>query len=139
MNETINQRIFHYRKLSGLTQEDVANKMNMKPSTYSQMERKGKINTDVLIKIADILDVPSAVLLNGDRNMHYNLPIETVNDQSLNKLNQPPVSFFSAPSEKEEYIPSKRELAAIKTVHYLPKKAQEEIYLYIEQKYRESK
>ena len=40
MSETINQRIALYRKIANLTQTQAAEKLGMKCSTYSQMERR---------------------------------------------------------------------------------------------------
>ena len=39
MGDTINERIALYRKMANLTQTEAAEKMGMKYSTYSQMER----------------------------------------------------------------------------------------------------
>ena len=46
MDKLINQRIALYRKMANLTQTEVAEKMGMKCSTYSQMERKGSISSE---------------------------------------------------------------------------------------------
>ena len=62
---TVNQRIFHYRKLAGLTQAEVADQMGLKLNTYSKMEREGKITVDKLIKLAQILDVDYDLLVNA--------------------------------------------------------------------------
>lgn len=68
MQETVNQRIFHIRKLKGYTQADMARTLNMRLSTYAQAERKGKIKTDFLVKIADVLEVDVGYLLTGKEN-----------------------------------------------------------------------
>ena len=54
-NETINQRVAKCRKLADLNQAEAAEKLGMKTSTYSQMERKGKISAERLLKLAQIL------------------------------------------------------------------------------------
>ena len=59
MDKSINQRIILYRKMANLTQTEVAEKMGMKCSTYSQMERKGSISTERLLALADIFGVIS--------------------------------------------------------------------------------
>lgn len=56
-NMTINERVAFYRKLRGMRQEDLAHKIGMKPSTYSQMERSGEISAARLLKIAEALDI----------------------------------------------------------------------------------
>lgn len=68
MQETINQRIFHIRRLSGYTQADMAKMLNMKLSTYAQAERKGKISTELVVKIAELLDVDVGYLITGCKN-----------------------------------------------------------------------
>ena len=65
MDNTINKRIAALRKSRGLNQEDVAERLGMKPSTYSQMERKGNISADKIVAIANILRVPAIELLYG--------------------------------------------------------------------------
>ena len=56
MRET-NKRIIAKRKKSGITQIEMAKRLGLKFSTYSQMERSGKIYDEMLVKIADILNV----------------------------------------------------------------------------------
>lgn len=56
-NMSINERVAFYRKLRGMRQEDLAHKINMKPSSYSQMERSGEISASRLLKIAEALDI----------------------------------------------------------------------------------
>ncbi len=50
MNESINSRIRRLRKSKGYTQADIAKILNLNLSTYSQMERKGNINSDIIAK-----------------------------------------------------------------------------------------
>ena len=50
----INERIATMRKLKGLKQSEMARRLKMKESTYSQMERQGKIDCERLLKICDI-------------------------------------------------------------------------------------
>ena len=74
-NETINQRVAKCRKLADLNQAEAAEKLGMKTSTYSQMERKGKISAERLLKLAQIFNVHPNVLLYGDAYMPF--PEET--------------------------------------------------------------
>ncbi len=53
----INKRVLEMRKKCGFTQEQLANKMGMRASTYSQMERSGKIPCEVLVEIADVFEI----------------------------------------------------------------------------------
>ena len=80
MQETINQRIFHIRKLRGYSQADMARMLNMRVSTYSQAERKGRIKVDFLVKIADVLEVDVGYLLTGKENKVCDgeIPVPTV-------------------------------------------------------------
>ena len=63
MAYTINQRVAIYRKMANLTQTEAAERLGMKCSTYSQMERKGNISVDKLMAIAEVFGVNPAVLL----------------------------------------------------------------------------
>lgn len=66
MDKTINQRIRYYRKLRQLTQIEVASKLGIKSSTYSQCERRGKIPCELLIELSKILEVSCNTLLFGE-------------------------------------------------------------------------
>ena len=79
MQETINQRIFHIRKLRGYSQADMARMLNMRVSTYSQAERKGRIKVDFLVKIADVLEVDVGYLLTGqERQEEKPIPVTSI-------------------------------------------------------------
>ena len=62
----INQRIKTERKSQGYTQEFIADALGMRESTYSQMERSGKVSAETLLKIANILNVDIRYFLYGD-------------------------------------------------------------------------
>ena len=64
--ETINQRVKKYRKELFLSQADVAQMLDMKTSTYSQMERMGNITCETLLKLTEILKVDVLKLLYGE-------------------------------------------------------------------------
>ena len=69
MPETINQRIKLSRKRTGLTLKEMAEKLNIKPSTYASMEKNGKtFKTEVILKIAEILNVSSNYLITGEKD-----------------------------------------------------------------------
>ncbi len=91
MVETINQRIYRYRKQLGFTQKDVAKLLEMQPSTYAQMERKGKINSDILIKLSEIFKLSVLSILFGE-----NVPdIQFLpQSESAPKPQQPPKEKF---------------------------------------------
>ena len=64
-SKEINKRICEIRTKRGLTQSDVAERLDMKTTTYSQMEREGRIPANRIVDIAEILDVDPMFLLNG--------------------------------------------------------------------------
>ena len=66
MNNEINKRIAHYRKLAGFSQTQVAEMLGLKISTYSQRERVGDISAECLKKLSVILDVSAEILLFGE-------------------------------------------------------------------------
>jgi hypothetical protein len=107
------------------------------------MERKGKITTDKLLKIAEILNVNSNILLNGSKAVHNPenvAPVETeakVSDtpaKSNNVLKSPSITI-----PDDTYIPTNRELSTMQMIHNLPKHIQEEIFTFIHKKYEENR
>ena len=67
MEETINQRIKRYREKSGYSQREVAELIGQKTSTYSQMERKGRITCELLLQLAEVFKTSATVLLLGEK------------------------------------------------------------------------
>lgn len=137
MDRKINQRIALYRKMANLTQTEVAEKMGMKCSTYSQMERKGAISTDRLLVLADILGVTPEMLL-------YDAPVSKKLDFSAaetvtSSLNQNKDPFGKAPFSPAPFIPTHKEESIIKILRNLPKPCYDEVVTFINQKYKESK
>ncbi len=65
MPSLVNERIRNLRKQRKYSQKYVAQKMNMKVSTYSQMEREGNITCDALIELCEILDADVLSILYG--------------------------------------------------------------------------
>lgn len=62
-------KISYYRKMKGLTQEELAEKVNVNPSYISQIERPTKvqaISLKLLYDIADALDVEPYILLHTE-------------------------------------------------------------------------
>ncbi len=53
----------------GYTQEELGNLLGMKTSTYSQFERKGKVDSLMLKKLATIFDIDIKLLLYGENEM----------------------------------------------------------------------
>ena len=137
MDRKINQRIALYRKMANLTQTEVAEKMGMKCSTYSQMERKGSISTERLLVLADILGVTPEMLLyetSTAKKLDFSAA-ETVTS-SLNQNKDP---FGKAPFSPAPFIPTHKEESIIKILRNLPKSYYDEVVTFINQKYKESK
>ncbi len=138
---TVNQRIFHYRKLAGLTQSEVADQMGLKLNTYSKMEREGRITIEKLLKIAQILGIDYELLVSDEKKEpkieYIPVPVQPVTQPPLT-LGQPIVVEDTPKPRIPEYIPTAREKATMKTIHNLPKSVQEEIYAFINQKVKES-
>lgn len=60
-------RIRHFRKLNGLTQADMAEKLNMATATYSKIETgRTHLSADLLKGIADIFGIFPLEILNDD-------------------------------------------------------------------------
>ena len=66
MKSEINKRVTYYRKKAHLTQAETAVLLEMKSSTYSQMEREGDISAQRIIKLADIFKIDVKMLLYGE-------------------------------------------------------------------------
>lgn len=62
---TVNQRLAVFRRLCGFSQARMAELIGMKTSTYSQMERRGKISTEMVFKLSEALGVDPIELFMG--------------------------------------------------------------------------
>ena len=95
MSETINKRIRRLRKAKGYTQADVAKLLNLKISTYSQMERKGNINSDKITKLSEVLDTKPLVLLYGeDYCEHPKEKTAELIEEKESKIDIPEIPFI---------------------------------------------
>ncbi len=57
MPSIINERIRKYRKEKKYSQGQLATKLGIKTSTYSQMEREGNVSADMVLRIAAVLGI----------------------------------------------------------------------------------
>ena len=113
MSLEINRRVKAERIRKGYTQEKLAFALNLKTSTYSQMERSGNISAEMLIEIADVLNVDILDLLYGNY-----IPTQQ--------------------NEKEnDYTPQERSIITI--IRNLPPKDRNDVVNYIENKYKAQK
>lgn len=116
MAESINERIKVWRKKRGLSQAELAEKLGMKSSTYSQCERSGTISCEMLIKIAHILTVDVRELLFG-KFSDFTVPKPDI------KTNLNP------------FVPTDAEINILQIIRNLPKPMQKDIITYINEKY----
>lgn len=125
MSNEINKRIAMYRKLLGLSQAQTAERMGMKSSTYSQMERGGSITCDRLLALSEIFGVSAHYLLCGSTNEN--------NDVLREK------SFFEEKDNNPPFVLSKQEENYIKILRNLSKNAKKEVIEFLQTKYNESR
>ena len=115
MKETINQRITKYRRFRGYTQAQMAEWLGMKPSTYSQCERVGKITCEQIISISEILKLDVGTLLYGEKKA------------------KPPIT----PPQEMEFTLMEKNI--IKIIRNLKKQDRADVFEFIQQKYNKSK
>ena len=81
-----NDRIRQLRKKKGLSQAELAERLGMKTSTYSQMERSGKILAQTILDIAAILEIDHEEIMNPENE---NLINTEQNNNDFAVLEQP--------------------------------------------------
>ncbi len=128
MSNEINKRIAMYRKLLGLSQAETAERMDMKSSTYSQMEREGSITCDRLLKLSEIFEVSPQYLLCGTASDKG----EILRDGSLFPID-------GGYRDDPPFILSKQEENYIKILRFLSKDDRKEVIQFLQTKYKESR
>lgn len=69
----INENIKHFRKTRGMSQEEMAVKLNVVRQTVSKWEKGLSVpDADVLIEMANLLDVSVSQLLGIEESIHSN-------------------------------------------------------------------
>lgn len=132
MNE-LNKRIFTNRRLSNLRQEDVAEKLNIKCSTYSQMEREGLVNADRLFKLAEIFNIKPCELYYGYEFCRHEIP--DIVTESLHGEEQPVLREPIVTPTPIEPVFSKQEESVISILRHLPKQKRDEAINFITELY----
>lgn len=138
MDNFINKNVVFHRKRKDYTQAEVAEKMAMKCSTYSQMERNGNISGDRLLKLAEIFEIDVSLLLNK------NPEISDTTEQSIFDLNpkidngtlkqpEPPIDV------PPPFIITKKEEGYIKVLRQLKKPDFDEVIALLNAKYAKHK
>ncbi len=111
----VNQRIAKCRKLANLTQTDVAEKLGIKCSTYSQMERKGLVTAERLFEMSKIFGVTPCYLYDGK---------EPCREEAI-KIKEPAMSVMSQPAiekpKAEIFTVTKKEESLIKILRSFSK------------------
>ena len=133
----LNDRIAKCRKLANLTQTDMAEKLNIKCSTYSQMERKGLISAERLFEMAKIFGVTPCYLFDETepcREEKKNSLIPEI-ENAPTTLNQPEAPFF----KKEIFVITKKEENLIKILRELSKDDYNKTMKFIEEMNRKPK
>ena len=140
MGYTVNQRVAIYRKMANLTQTEAAERLGMKCSTYSQMERKGHISVDKLIAIAAAFGIEPSILLRD--------PMELTSEQSRPVVQpaapaKPEMPIFRepvvAPTSRPAFVISRNEENMLTILRNLPKADLDEVRSLINEKYQNSK
>ncbi len=127
--EEVNERIAQCRRLSGLTQTDIAEKLNIKCSTYSQMEREGNISANRLYKLAEIFGVTPCYLYNGKEPCKKNIPLDFTSIESSNSetvLKQPEPEF-----KKDVFVITKKEEKLITLIRNFSKADSDKVMAFI--------
>ena len=62
----LNARVIYYRKMADKTQQEVADFLGIKVSTYSQREREGNLTVECVLKICECLKVHPLILICGE-------------------------------------------------------------------------
>ena len=134
MTGSINQRVATCRKLAGLTQAEAAEKLNMKCSTYSQMERKGNISAQMVLDLASIFKVHPNIIYYGEDN--YTAPQKE--DNFASKILEQTVVEPVFPADPD-FVLSKQEESFIKLLRSISKADREEVREFAYNKYMNKK
>lgn len=82
----INENIKHFRKTRGMSQEEMAVKLNVVRQTVSKWEKGLSVpDADVLIEMANLLDVSVSQLLGIEESIHSNGNLAELNEQLARK------------------------------------------------------
>lgn len=121
-NMEINKKVKELRKKRGYIQQQIAEILGMKTSTYSQMERSGKIPVQIILKLADVFNVEAIEIMDPENS---GLMIDPSN-KPFAKLAQDAVKsedFF-----EEKLVLTNREENAIIMLRNLSAEDREKIY-----------
>ncbi len=123
MEETINERIRKLRKKLGYTQEYVAKQIGEKTSTYPQMERKGNITCEMLIKLIDVLSTDALTVLYGEEDKEESQTLSNPEEIMVEPIDTYEIQPLVAQNVYEKI--------AVISMRAFPEKIKQEIYGYI--------
>ncbi|MBE6749992.1 MAG: helix-turn-helix domain-containing protein [Ruminococcaceae bacterium] len=121
MANIINENVRKYRKLKGLTQAQLAEKIGMVSSSYSQMERMGNIPAQRVLDIAYALEIDPKYLYGYVSN----------EDENPTVLAQPQI----AKPAVSDIILTRKETERVKLIRTFSKEAREEVDNFIREIY----
>ena len=135
--KTVNERIAKYRRLSNIKQRDMAEKLGMKGSTYSQMERTGIVSGERLFQMAEIFGITPCELFKGEEPCKSNIsnpqtPTDNPSTLIFQQSTMPKI-------EKEIFTVTKKEENLIKIIRNLSKPNYDKTMKFIEEIYKEDK
>jgi len=131
-NMNVNKRVKELRRKNGFTQEEIAEILGMKTSTYSQMERSGKIPIHIILQLSKTFKVDvTDILLTEEENSKTE---ETPQDELLiiDDSNSSKIEMKNPPIQLEDIYDglalSNREENAIIMLRNLAPADREEVY-----------
>ena len=128
---TINQRIAYYRKKAFLSQVEVAERIGMKGSSYSQMERRGKIPTERLLALAEVFGIVPEKLLYDEEE--YN---RLFSEKSLTETVLSQETFYKKPDFVDDFAPTNSEISLLKVYRTLSPKDKAEVKAFVQNKWK---
>jgi len=115
MGSTVNERIREARINKHYTQERAGELINMKCSTYSQMERQGTISVDLALELARVLEADPFYIIFGETKEKLALDFAPVASEVL-KVNEPQTFIDKIKSGQDELVLTHREKNIIKNL-----------------------
>lgn len=123
----LNQRMAYYRSIAGLTQADAAEKIGIKTSTFSQMERDGNVYVERFFELSELYNVPPC-------EMYYGKQAKCDEEKTSDILVNPPVEEPIIINQKpitpdiDELILTNQYRNHIKMLMNLPKAERNEVF-----------
>ena len=129
MNNEINRRVAHYRKMCNFTQEEAASALGLKTSTYSQKERLGNITATDIIRFAKTFGVEPEVLLLGEEAVTAK-KLAIVAEASKNEVIKETNEKTTTKYEPAEIVLTAQEKNFVTMLRSLTKKKRENVLQY---------